>query len=364
MYENAKLRAQLFDKVSEQKGTTKGTSVNTQFCKQSILGKPPSSSKPQLYAVTPFPKSKCFPKIDKIHILSKPITSNSIPTPQESKVVNNDKVITPGIFRINPFKPSREDKYVPTKVRVSIRTNLITFSQPHVITKKDVNSDSNGLSSTGVDNTTKTRRPQPRSNTKNDRVPSASKSSCKNNNKVEVEEHSRNLLLSKNKKHMLSECNNIKLAIRNDKSEVVCAMCKQCLITANHDVCVLNYVNDMNSFGKKQKANVSNTENQKKQKPKVMKPKKVGFNERLASPKPSKPRSCLRWSPTGIIFDLKGKIIASSESESQSDCSNGDNACTSNHPEPTIKRFPNSTSFLGRLSKFVYGASTRVVPSI
>ncbi|GJZ91553.1 hypothetical protein Tco_0663480 [Tanacetum coccineum] len=161
---------------------------------------------------------------------------------------------------------------------------------------------------------------------------------------------------------MSSECNNIKLAIQNDKSKVVCAMCKKCLITTNHDVCVLNYVNDMNSRGKKQKANISNTKNQKKQKPKVMKPKKVGSNERLASPKPSKPRSCLRWSPTGRLFDLKGKIIASSESESQSDCSNNDNACTSNLSKPTIKRFPNSTSFLG--SKFVYGASTQVVPSI
>ncbi|GJT47072.1 retrovirus-related pol polyprotein from transposon TNT 1-94 [Tanacetum coccineum] len=147
---------------------------------------------------------------------------------------------------------------------------------------------------------------------------------------------------------MSSECNHVKLAIRNDKSEVVCAMCKQCLITTNHDVCVLNYVNNMNSRGKKQKANVSNIENQKKQKSKVMKPKKVGSNERLASLKPSKPRSCLRWSPTGRLFDLKGKIITSSESESQSDYCNGDNGCTSNHPEPTIKQFPNSTSFLGR----------------
>ncbi|GKC26767.1 reverse transcriptase domain-containing protein [Tanacetum coccineum] len=43
IYENAKLRAQLFDKVSERKDTTKGTSVNTQFYKQSFLGKPPSS---------------------------------------------------------------------------------------------------------------------------------------------------------------------------------------------------------------------------------------------------------------------------------------------------------------------------------
>ncbi|GKB43211.1 hypothetical protein Tco_0888153, partial [Tanacetum coccineum] len=247
------------------------------------------------------------------------------------------------------------------KVRASVRTNPITVSQPHVITKKEVISDSNGLSSTRVDNTTKTRRPQPRSNTKNDRVHSASKSSCIKNNEVEVEEHHRNLLLFKN---MSSECNNIKLAIRNDKSEVVCAMCKQCLITVNHDVCMLNYVNDMNSRGKKQKENVSNTKNQKKHKPKVTKPKKVGSKERLASPTPSKPRFCLRWSPTGRIFNLKGKIIACSESECQSDCSNGDNACTSNPQEPTIKQFPNSTSFLGRLSKFVYGALTWVVPSI
>ncbi|GJX57391.1 hypothetical protein Tco_0287288, partial [Tanacetum coccineum] len=62
--------------------------------------------------------------------------------------------------RINPFKTSREDKFVPiNKVRASVRTNPLTVSQPRVITKKDVNSDSNGLSSTGVDNTAKTRRP-------------------------------------------------------------------------------------------------------------------------------------------------------------------------------------------------------------
>nr|GFA33029.1 ribonuclease H-like domain-containing protein [Tanacetum cinerariifolium] len=81
-------------------------------------------------------------------------------------------------------------------------------------------------STSGVDNTTKTKRPQPRSNTKNDRVPSASKSSCIKNIEFEVKEHHGNLLLSKNKKHTSSKCNNIKLAIRNDKSKVVCAMCK------------------------------------------------------------------------------------------------------------------------------------------
>ncbi|GKE77634.1 retrovirus-related pol polyprotein from transposon TNT 1-94, partial [Tanacetum coccineum] len=282
---------------------------------QSILGKPPSSSKSNLYSVTPFPKTSVLPNVDKTNALSKPVTSTSLPAPQESKVVKDVKVIAPGMFRINPYKTSREDKFVPiNNVRASVRTNPITVSQPYVITKKKVNSNSNGLSSTGVNNTAKTRRPQPRSNTKNDRVTSVSKSSCSKNKKIEVEEYHRNLLLSKKMKHMSSECNNVKLTIRNVKSKVVCAMCKQCLINANHDACVLNCVNDMNSCGKNQKL-------------KVWKPKNVGSKERLASPKPRKPSSYLRWSPTGRIFDLTGKIIKSSNVESHSDCSNGDNAC-------------------------------------
>nr|GFB63825.1 retrovirus-related Pol polyprotein from transposon TNT 1-94 [Tanacetum cinerariifolium] len=76
---------------------------------------------------------------------------------------------------------------------------------------------------------------------------------------------------------------------------------------------------------------------------------------RLATPKPSKPRSFLRWSPTGRFFDLKGKIIASSESESQPDCSKGDTACTSNPLEPTIKRFPNYTFSLAGFGDLQWG---------
>nr|GEZ22527.1 hypothetical protein [Tanacetum cinerariifolium] len=55
------------------------------------------------------------------------------------------------------------------------------------------------------------------------------------------------------------------------------------------------------------------------------------------------------------MFDQKGKLVASSNSESQYDCSNGDDSCTSNTMEPKIKRFSNSTSLLDRLFKYVYG---------
>nr|GEX40307.1 hypothetical protein [Tanacetum cinerariifolium] len=68
IYENAKLRAQLFDMTSEQMDTT---------------------------------------KVDKTNALSKPVTSNSAPSSHESTVVNNKRVIAPGIFRINPFKASK-----------------------------------------------------------------------------------------------------------------------------------------------------------------------------------------------------------------------------------------------------------------
>nr|GEV64376.1 retrovirus-related Pol polyprotein from transposon TNT 1-94 [Tanacetum cinerariifolium] len=273
IYKNAKLRTQLFKKVSDQKDNTLDTSENTKFAKQPIV--------------------ETLSKVGESNALSKPVTSNSVSTPQESKGMNNDKVIAPGMFRINPFKTSRDENHVPNITSVSTRIKPITVSQPPVIIKKDVNSNLNGLSSTGVDNT-KTRRPQPRSNTKHDRVPSASKSSRSKNKEAEVEEHHRNLLLSKNNKHISS-------------------------------------------------ANVSVKEIQKKYQPKVSKPKTVGTRKSLATPKPGKSRLLLRWSPTGRMFDLNGKIIVSSKSKSQSDCSKGDNACTSNLEEPTIKRFPNAT---------------------
>nr|GEV09875.1 hypothetical protein [Tanacetum cinerariifolium] len=143
--------SKFLNEVSDQKDNTYDTSANTKFVEQPIV--------------------ENLPKVGESHALSKPVTSSSVPTPQESKVVNNDKVIAPGMFRINHFKSYKEEKHVPNNVR--------------------------------VDNT-KTRRPQPRSNTKHDRVTSTSKSSQRKNKEAKVEEHHRNLLLSKNNKHMSS----------------------------------------------------------------------------------------------------------------------------------------------------------------
>nr|GFD02760.1 hypothetical protein [Tanacetum cinerariifolium] len=66
IYENAKLGTQLFKKVSDQKDNTHDTSENTKFAKQPIV--------------------ENLPKLGESHALSKPVTSNSVSTPQESKV--------------------------------------------------------------------------------------------------------------------------------------------------------------------------------------------------------------------------------------------------------------------------------------
>nr|GEZ75099.1 hypothetical protein [Tanacetum cinerariifolium] len=270
IYKNAKLRTQLFKKVSDKKDNIHDTSKNTKFAKQPIV--------------------ENLSKIGETNALSKPVTSNLVSTPQESKNVNNDKVIVPGMFRINPSKTSREEKHVPNTVR--------------------------------VDNI-KTRRPQPRSNTKNDRVPSVSKSSRDKNKEAEVKENHRNILLSQNNKHISSACNNIQIDSQDVISKVICAICKKCLISVNHDKCLRNYVNGKNSRGKKQKAKVSFKENQMKYQPKVTKLKKVENHISLATPKPRKSKLLLRWSPTRKLFDNKGKIVDSRESRSQFDCSNG-----------------------------------------
>nr|GEZ18097.1 hypothetical protein [Tanacetum cinerariifolium] len=128
----------LFKNVSDQKDNTHDLSVNTKFAKQPIV--------------------ENLPKVGKTNALSNPVTSNSVSTPQESKGVNNDKVIAPGMFKINHYNTSREEKHVPNTVNASASTKPLTVSQPPIITKKDVNSDLNGLSSIGVDNT-KTYRP-------------------------------------------------------------------------------------------------------------------------------------------------------------------------------------------------------------
>nr|GEX07239.1 retrovirus-related Pol polyprotein from transposon TNT 1-94 [Tanacetum cinerariifolium] len=227
-------------------------------------------------------------KVERLQAQLRDLKGKSSDTPSASNtldpefnVVKHRNVIALEMFKINPSQTPRVDLVPNKQSSVSIRTNPITNSQCHVIVKENVSPDTVITSSTGLVLTARTRRPQPKGNTRNARVPSASKSS-EVKKIVTVEDHRRTLLLSKNQKTMSSECNNIKLAIRNDKFEIVCDTCKKCLVTANHDVCLPSSVNTLNSHANKLCANVPLSANQKRHRTQVWKPKQVGSKERLA----------------------------------------------------------------------------------
>jgi len=322
---NAKIREQLSPKSSEQ-----NTSVNAKI-------DIPSTSGSKLIAVTPYPTARFGPKVVKEYAKMEKVSSHSV-TKTNEKVVKKDSVLAPGMFRVDLTSKPRENVFVPSKRRsANVKTKPITISQPQIIKKIENNSNGSLLPSPGVESITKTRRPEIKKKSKNASVLSASKSSCLK--KKEVEAHPRNLSSLNNQKHVSFECNNIKLAIRNAKSEIVCAKCLKCMISVNHDACVLNYVNDLKSL------NAKNDE-------------KNGSRVRLASPS-MKSRMILNWLPTGRMFNTDAKTIRPNEKKSKCD-----NASTSNPSEPKRKRFPNSSLFLGRLSKFVCLSSTRVAPSI
>nr|GFB86337.1 hypothetical protein [Tanacetum cinerariifolium] len=124
--------AQLFKNTSESMNNTSGTSVT------------PQVDKPKLIAVTPYPK--------KLHAS---FLVDMVPNNQSS---------------------------------ASIRINPITNSQRHVTFKENVSSDMVNSSSTRLVHTARTKRPQPKGNTRNDRVPSASMSSEAKKNVI-VEDH-------------------------------------------------------------------------------------------------------------------------------------------------------------------------------
>nr|GFA33520.1 integrase, catalytic region, zinc finger, CCHC-type, peptidase aspartic, catalytic [Tanacetum cinerariifolium] len=119
IYKNAKLRTQLFKKVSDQKDNTHDTSENTKFVKQPIV--------------------ENLPKGGGSHALSKPVTSNLVSTPQESIGVNNDRVISPRMFKINPFMTFREESMCLTqkkqKAKVTFKENQIKY-QPKITKPK------------------------------------------------------------------------------------------------------------------------------------------------------------------------------------------------------------------------------------
>nr|GEW93003.1 putative reverse transcriptase domain-containing protein [Tanacetum cinerariifolium] len=140
--------------------------ANLQHASTSGISVTPRVDQPKLIAITSYSK--------KLHAS---IPSHFVPQPKEFNVMKHRNVIASRMFKIDPSQTFRVDLVPNNQSSASIRINPITNIQCHVTFKENVSSDMVNASSTGLVHTARTRRPQPKGNSRNTRVPSASKSS-------------------------------------------------------------------------------------------------------------------------------------------------------------------------------------------
>ncbi|GJY87536.1 retrovirus-related pol polyprotein from transposon TNT 1-94 [Tanacetum coccineum] len=151
--------------------------------------------------------------------------------PNSPKSIEKLVAVTP----INKDKRVRFAEPVTSSINIPKQTDSL----------KTKDSNKSLLTSTGVKPTTSASRSQPSGNTKNNRI---TRPPCINQ-KNKVEDHPRKVKSSLNKMNYISEpISNalIKHSMRNAMFESICAICNKCLFDANHDMCLIDFVNDVN----------------------------------------------------------------------------------------------------------------------
>ncbi|GJS41101.1 hypothetical protein Tco_0566144 [Tanacetum coccineum] len=239
-FEIQDLKAQLQDKgiaISELKKlieNMKGKSVETKLEKSSVIRQPNAFKsqrqtilgKPAIFsdslAKTDFSKSKSVTKNNVSNDFSKPVTAHILPQSMKS-ILKNTNVIAPGMYKEHTKPNQTRTPQLPLNIQ---KTNKrMSFS-------------------TGVIPTTSVSRPQLKSNQLEDRVmPNNSQGK-----KQEVEDHRRNFKFSNNKM-FVTVCND-SLNTKTLDVNFVCVTCGKYMLNDNHDMCVLHYINGLNSITK------------------------------------------------------------------------------------------------------------------
>ncbi|GKC58768.1 retrovirus-related pol polyprotein from transposon TNT 1-94, partial [Tanacetum coccineum] len=236
-FEIQDLKAQLQDKgiaISELKKLIekmKGKSVETKFEKPSVIRQPNAfKSQRQLVlgkqttfsdslAKTDFSKSKSVTTINVSNDFLKPVTAHILPQNVKS-ILKNTNVIALGMYKVHTKPNQTRTSQFPLDIR---KTNkCVSFS-------------------TEVISTTSVSRPQLKSNQLEDRV-------MHNNSqgkKQQIEDYHRNFKFSNNKTSVTA-CND-SLNAKTSNVNFVCVTCGKCVLNDNYDMCVLHYINDVNS---------------------------------------------------------------------------------------------------------------------
>ncbi|GJY40915.1 hypothetical protein Tco_0428185 [Tanacetum coccineum] len=179
--------------------------------------------------------------------------------------------------------PKNKDKRVRFTKPVTSSGNTITktTSTSNLVSNKPM------LSSTGVKPSTSASGSQPSGNTKKDKIRQTPSSTQKN----KVEAHPRKVKSSlKNKDCVVQPKGtaHVQHSKLNANSELKCVKCNGCMLSDNHDLCVLDFINNVNARKKSKSVNKSS-------KRKVWKPTGKVFSN-----------IGYIWRPTGRTFTIVG----------------------------------------------------------
>nr|GEU54736.1 hypothetical protein [Tanacetum cinerariifolium] len=207
---------------------------------------------------------------------------------------------------LNSTKPSEKLIVVTpiNKDKIVRFTELVTSSKnipKYTDSLKTKDSNKPLLTSTGVKRTTSASGSKPLGNTKNNRITRPLRSNKKN----KVEEHPRKVKSSLNKMNSVSEpISNavVKHSVGNAKFEFICAICNKCLFDANHDICLVDFVNDVNVRSK--------SKSKRNKKRKAWKPTgKVITPKKLVHLKKTTPKSVETPKPKIKVYSRRPKQI-------------------------------------------------------
>ncbi|GJY40510.1 putative reverse transcriptase, RNA-dependent DNA polymerase [Tanacetum coccineum] len=329
--ENADLKAQIQEKVfanvalKNELRKLKGNSVDTKFAKPSILGKPvlqpprnqsvvrqPNAFKSER---PNFSKPRFASQVDVNNVLSKPVTQHYLPKGRESAFAKPNHMIASSSSR-------NSSKNMPRFSSNDMVHNYYLEEAKKKTQERDRKSTTSVMPSAKSQNTTKSCKSKPRSNNQTSRVLPTSKSSCPTTTVMQKADHSRNPSSFSDSKHF------------------VCSTCQKYVFNANHDACITKFLKEVNSRVKVQSPKTRNSNKPVEPKIHTQKSGKQIVTGHRFSPNKSfsmhekitTPRSCLRWIPTGRIFNTvglrwipTGKIFNSSTTKVDCKPPNGSN---------------------------------------
>lgn len=234
----------------------KGNSVNTNFAKPSILGKPVLHSSRNHFvvrqpnAVRPerpkFSRRRFASQVDAKQVLTKPVTSHNLPKKIASGYVKDQQVATPTPKSSRISSKTVSIPSVKTQNSYDINDLYKNYdlekARKRALLQKDgiLGSRPHRMPSSLLQNTTNSSKPKPVSTQQTNRNCLVSKSSCTSIKAIPVAIHSKD-------SRSLSE-----------SKRSVCSTCHKCAFNANHDDCMTKFLKDVNTCDKVQPSKTRN----------------------------------------------------------------------------------------------------------